>query len=233
VRRRAQIDIVAAKPAVIGRYIHDVPRFASGKVLKVNTSFEKLLTVHLRELGCPNSFFDYHFSGRFDFSSVKVSLVTSRPGNSSGLLVESSGLLRLRSIVSKMKDIRSDMLKNGVHLEYCAGSIGWLNAKWLKEFYDCATGRSRLGLAEHDCPIADVSVIFPTDKDIEECDEYSRTVAKGNIGSYMSWTNATDEVRALFHHYKSKDEGKLFHMKLLLGLDAKNRNALPYFVYVG
>jgi hypothetical protein len=107
----------------------------------VNTKFEKLLTVHLRELGCPKSFLERHFSGRFDFSAVRVQLVTSRPGAASGPLAESSGLLRLRRTVLEMDGIRSKILKHGLRLECCTGSVGWLNEQWLREFCDVASGK--------------------------------------------------------------------------------------------
>ncbi|KAK9897498.1 phospholipase D/nuclease [Cystobasidium minutum MCA 4210] len=213
-------------------YIHDVPRYASNKALAPNTAFEKLLTVHLRDLSVPSSFFDFHFSGRFDFSSVKVHLVTSRPGISSGLLAESNGLLRLRKIVSELEE-RSEMIKNGVSLEYCSGSIGHLSDKWLKEFYDCAIGRKLVSLAKLDCDIPPIEVVFPTYTDVEECDDLARTVASKNIGCHMNWGNAREEIQRIFRHYKSKDPGKLFHMKFLMALNAKDRDAVPYYVYVG
>lgn len=166
-----------AYASVSQRYIHDLPRYASNKALPPNTAFEKLLTVHLRELSVPSTFFDLHFSGRFDFSSVKVHLITSKPGISSGLLAESNGLLRLRRIITELEE-RSEMIKNGVVIEYCSGSVGHLNDKWLKEFYDCAIGRKLVGLAKLDCDIPPVEVVFPTYTDVEECDDLARTVRR-------------------------------------------------------
>jgi tyrosyl-DNA phosphodiesterase-1 len=161
------------------RYIHDLPRYASNKALSPNTSFEKLLTSHLRDLNVPDTFFNLHFSGRFDFSRVKVHLITSRPGLSSGILSESSGLLRLRKIIStELGEERKEMIKNGVKIEYCAGSIGHLNDKWLKEFYDCAIGRKMLSLAKLECDVPDISLVFPTYDDVEACDELSRMVSE-------------------------------------------------------
>ena len=158
------------------RYIHDLPRFSSNKALKVNTKFEKLLTVHLRELGCPKSFLERHFSGRFDFSAVRVQLVTSRPGAASGPLAESSGLLRLRRTVLEMDGIRSEILKHGLRLECCTGSVGWLNEQWLREFCDVASGKTRLEKVSRDCKVPDVRVVFPTYEDVDGCDELARKV---------------------------------------------------------
>lgn len=178
------------------RYIHDLPRYASKKALQPNTAFEKLLTVHLEGLAVPSSFFDLHFSGRFDFSSVKVHLITSRPGLSSGPLAESSGLLRLRKVVSDLEE-RSEMIKEGVHLEYCAGSIGHLNDKWLKEFYDCAIGRKVVPLAKMDCDIPSVEVVFPTYTDVEECDEMARKVRGASTALEIGQLNLAFVDRSL------------------------------------
>ena len=135
--------------------------------------------MHLKELGVPSSFFDKHFSGRFDFSSVRVQLITSRPGSCSGPLAESSGILRLRKIVSNLEPgVRGEMLKNGVRLAYCAGSIGWMEDKWLKEFYDCAIGKARLKLADYGCEIPDVQIVFPTFEDVEKSDTIARLVGR-------------------------------------------------------
>ena len=162
--------------------MHDLPRYASNKALSPNTSFEKLFTVHLRDLNVPTSFLDLHFSGRFDFSAIKVHLLTSRPGLSSGILSESSGLLRLKKIISEyLVEERIEMLKNGIHLEICSGSIGHLNDKWLKEFFDCASGKKFLKLAKLDCDIPSIEIVFPTYTDVEKCDEVARTVSFFNL----------------------------------------------------
>lgn len=174
----------------MSRYIHDVPRYASEKSLEVSTNFEKLLTVHLRELAVPVTFLDMHFSGRFDFSRVKVQLITSKPGSSRGLLAESNGLLRLRRAVADL-DERSEMVKNGVHLEYCSGSVGHLNDKWLKEFYDCAIGRKFINLAKMDCEVPPCSVVFPTYDDVKACDELARSVCAFGHGHLISEVELT------------------------------------------
>lgn len=49
----------------------------------------------------------------------------------------------------------------------------------------------------------------------------------------MNWGNAREEIQRIFRHYKSKDPGKLFHMKLMIALNAKDRDAMPYYIYVG
>ena len=68
------------------------------------------------------------------------------------------------------------MLRDGVKLEYCAGSIGWMEDKWLKEFYDCAIGKTRLKLSDFGCDVPDVSIPFPTFKDVENRDVIARKV---------------------------------------------------------
>ena len=49
----------------------------------------------------------------------------------------------------------------------------------------------------------------------------------------MNWGNAREEIQKIFRHYKSKDPGKLFHMKFLMALNAKDRDAMPYYIYFG
>lgn len=49
----------------------------------------------------------------------------------------------------------------------------------------------------------------------------------------MNWGNAREEIRRLFMHYKSKDPGKLFHMKLLIATNSKDYHALPFYIYIG
>lgn len=49
----------------------------------------------------------------------------------------------------------------------------------------------------------------------------------------MNWGNAREEIQKCFSHFKSKDPGKLFHMKLMIALDPKNYHSLPYYIYVG
>ena len=186
----------------------------------------------MQQLCIPEDYLKDRFTGRFDFSSVRVQLVTSKPGVSSGESTEDSGMLMLRRAVGEYDDLRKEMLRKGVILEYCA-SIGHLREKWLKEFYDSAIARSRLTLAEHDCPVPPVRVVFPTETNVKAWDKTSRDAAKGNIGAYLDWTNAEPEVRAIFHEYRGKVPKFGFHMKMLLALDASDDKALPFYVYVG
>lgn len=72
---------------------------------------------------------------------------------------------------------RKEIIRDGMHLEICSGSIGHLNDKWLKEFFDCAGGKKRLTLAKLDCDIPSIEIVFPTYTDVEKCDELARTVS--------------------------------------------------------
>lgn len=49
----------------------------------------------------------------------------------------------------------------------------------------------------------------------------------------MNWGNAREDIQKIFRHYKSKDSGKLFHMKLMMALNEKDRDAPPYYIYIG
>jgi tyrosyl-DNA phosphodiesterase-1 len=49
----------------------------------------------------------------------------------------------------------------------------------------------------------------------------------------MNWGNAREEIQRIFGHFKSKDPGKLFHMKFMMALNAKDDHALPFYIYVG
>ena len=56
------------------------------------------------------------------------------------------------------------------------------------------------------------------------------------MGCHMAWDKAPKELQELFHHYRSKDDGRLAHQKLIMVLDTSagsNSAALPHYVYVG
>lgn len=58
-------------------------------------------------------------------------------------------------------------------------------------------------------------------------------VAAKNIGCHMNWGNAREDIQKLFSHFKSKDLGKLFHMKLMIAINPNDYHGLPYYIYVG
>lgn len=47
------------------------------------------------------------------------------------------------------------------------------------------------------------------------------------------WDQVAEDLQRLFHHYKSRDTGRLFHAKLIMALDPSDRSAYPHYLYIG
>jgi len=77
-------------------YLHDLPKVPSRSTSEPS-SFEASLLAHMQALGTPDVFLD-SIRGIYDYSTVKVYLVTSIPGVCSGAKAEQHGLLRFRRI---------------------------------------------------------------------------------------------------------------------------------------
>ncbi len=223
-------------------YIHDLPKRRS-RTSAPPSSFEADLLAHLQALNVPEEFLD-SVRELYDFSSVKVQLVTSAPGTYSGVArAEKHGLLRLRRVVMDLGvDLRRKKREGALRLEVCAASVGNLSARWLDGFYDCALGRKYLEVAAAggaDCDVPDLKLFFPTTGDVGAANEDARRAAS-NIGCHTRpWNRAPVAIKKIFHHYRSKDPGRLFHQKLIAAYDPRGRSsssaaaAAPYYVYVG
>jgi hypothetical protein len=53
------------------------------------------------------------------------------------------------------------------------------------------------------------------------------------MGSYVQWETAPDHIKLLYHHYRSKDDGIMFHQKFILAYHHDQPSAVPFFIYVG
>lgn len=213
-------------------YIHDLPKLPVRK--KPSSDFETGLLAHLQALGTPQEFLD-SIQGRYDYSSVKVQLVTSVPGVHSGTKAENHGLLRLRRVVKDLDlNLARAKSKNQLRLEVCAASIGNLNAKWLDGFFDCAIGRKRIQVPETDCDVpSELKIFYPTTEDVNDANGEPQP-GSGNIGCHTRpWPAAPKAVQNLFHHYHSKDAGRIFHQKLIMAYNPDDPAAVPRYVYVG
>ncbi|CZT07545.1 uncharacterized protein RAG0_12942 [Rhynchosporium agropyri] len=212
-------------------YIHDFPK----RTLRTKadlTPFETDLLSHLTALGTPECFVD-SIQGLYDYSTVKVHLTTSVPGVCSGDKAENHGLLRLRRIILGLDLKLSEKVSKNVRLEICAASIGNISAKWLNGFNDCVMGRAALVAGDDLRPVPDLKLFYPTVGDVKTADSSSQDAAS-NIGCHLRpWIDAPNAVKRIFHHYRSKDTGKLFHQKLILAYNPQDTNAAPYFVYIG
>lgn len=215
-------------------YIHDIPKLPA---LKSSTSdFESELLAHLQALGTPQEFID-SIQGQYDYSAVRVQLVTSVPGVHSGAKAERHGLLRLRRVIMDfgLKLARAKS-KEELRLEVCAASIGNLNAKWLDGFFDCAIGRGFVEVPEpaDNCEVPkELKIFYPTTEDVNDASGEPQP-GSANIGCHTRpWASAPKAVKDLFHHYHSKDPGRIFHQKLLIAYNPHDATALPYYVYVG
>lgn len=213
-------------------YIHDLPKRPSRESV-ISSPFEANLLEHLQALKVPVQFLE-SIKGMYDYSTVKVHLVTSVPGISAGAKAEKHGLLRLRRVIKDLGvDLRRKKRDGALQLEVCAASIGNLSAKWLDGFYDCALGRKYLEVTEGHCDVPDLKLFYPTVSDVRRADDSAR-LAASNIGCHTRpWISAPDAIKRIFHHYKSKDAGRLFHQKLIVAYDPRDSAVAPYYVYIG
>jgi len=217
-------------------YIHDVPKQPKQKA-NASAGFETDLLAHLQHLGTPEEFVD-SIRGLYDYSTVKVNLVTSVPGVCAGNKAERHGLLRLRRVLLDLELELLGQKGNGqFQLEVCTASVGDLNAKWLTGFYDCALGKEDISIsnADNDYKVPDFKLFYPTVGDVKSAHELAQEAAS-NIGCHTRpWNKASDEIKNLFHHYESKDRGRLFHQKLILAYDPSDKmdSSLPYYIYLG
>ncbi|PVH71858.1 phospholipase D/nuclease [Cadophora sp. DSE1049] len=212
-------------------YIHDLPKRAS-RSKTASSSFEADLLSHLSALSVPEAFIQ-SIQGIYDYSKVKVHLTTSVPGVCSGAKAEKHGLLRLRRIVNGL-NLELPRMGNGrMRLDLCAASIGRLTATWLNSFNDCALGKGRITTGDENQAVPDIKLFYPTVGDVKSADPLSQDAAS-NIGCHIHpWAEAPNAIKRIFHHYQSKDTGKLFHQKLILAYDPRDTTAPPYYVYIG
>ncbi|KAF8847027.1 phospholipase D/nuclease [Acephala macrosclerotiorum] len=266
-------------------YIHDLPKLPS-RAQHGLSPFEIDLLAHLQALGTPDAFVA-SVRGMYDYSTVKVHLVTSIPGVCSGVKAEKHGLLRLRRVVQDLNlrsthneiegaetrslvdteafgdDERDDDLdapqstirplfrsppgkgtfdkdrqdslcnKEELRLEVCTASIGDLSGKWLHGFHSCALGRKTIEVAGKGCDVPDLRLFYPTVGDVKGAYQSAQRGAS-NIGCHTRpWEMAPDVIKNLFHHYKSKDTGRLFHQKLIIAYSLRDTTAPPNYIYVG
>ena len=217
-------------------YIHDVPKLHAQKK-HVLTDFETDLLAHLQHLSTPDDFID-SIRGLYDYSTVKVHLVTSVPGVCAGIKAEKHGLLRLRRVLLDLQLKLPDKKTAGnLQLEVCTASVGDLNAKWLSGFHDCALGKEFFPVSEsnNDYEVPDMKLFYPSVSDVKSADELAQEAAS-NIGCHTRpWNKASNEIKQIFHHYESKDKGRLFHQKLILAYDPSDKaiTSPPYYLYIG
>lgn len=145
------------------------------------STFETDLLAHLAALGAPVEFIN-PIRGKYDYSTVKVHLVSSVPGTYSGSRARDSGLLCLREIISSLDLKLANKKRQGkLQLEVCAASLGNLSARWLDGFYDCALGQKYLEVVE-DCDVpSDLKLFYPAIEDVRSADEEAQHGAS-NIG---------------------------------------------------
>ena len=165
-------------------YIHDLPKFSSRSTSEPS-DFEAGLLTHLKALGTPDVFVD-SIRGWYDYSTVKVHLVTSAPGVCAGVKAEKHGLLRLRRVVKDLNLELPQKKSADLRLEICMASIGKLSAKWLNGFNDCALGKEKINVANEDCAVPDLKLFYPSVGDVSPSfSEYYSLLEM----SYMSWDN--------------------------------------------
>lgn len=214
-------------------YIHDLPKLSGKSRKRPMTEFEDGLMSHLRLLRVPEDFVE-SIEGLYDYSSIKVHLITSVPGTFSGSKAERHGLLRLRNVVKTLNlGLPAKKSRGNVHVEVCTASIGNLNTKWLNGFHDCVLGKKDIAVASANSRAPEIKIVFPTSKNVESASAVARHGAS-NIGCHTRpWPSAPNDLKALFHHYKSKDPGCLFHQKLIAVYDQTDKAKPPHYIYIG
>ncbi|KAI8633533.1 tyrosyl-DNA phosphodiesterase I [Xylariaceae sp. FL1651] len=213
-------------------YIHDVPKLSFPKS-RSPSGFEADILSHMEALGAPEAFID-SIRGEYDYSTVKVHLVTSVPGTCAGVKAEQHGLLRFRRVVKQLDLKLSDKEASGhLQLEVCTASVGNLTAKWLSGFHSCALGKDVLHADDNAREVPKLKLFYPTVQNVKSADQTAQWAAS-NIGCHTRpWNTAPVEVKRIFHHYESKDRGKLFHQKFILAYNPCDTTQLPYYIYVG
>lgn len=125
--------------------------------------------------------------------------------------------------------------EGNLRLEVCTASVGNLSAKWLDGFYDCALGNESISATRDTYTVPDILLFYPTTGDVKGAHESAQEAAS-NIGCHIRpWDDAPQAVKRIFRHYKSKDEGRLFHQKLILCFNPHDDavSQPPYYVYLG
>lgn len=89
-------------------------------------------------------------------------------------------------------------------------------------------------MAAEGCSVPPVLKIFyPSVSDVKKAHQSAQDAAS-NIGCHTRpWDSTPQEIKRLFHHYESKDVGRLFHQKFILAYNPKDSEAPPYYVYIG
>jgi len=217
-------------------YIHDLPKLAL-RARVAAASFEDDFFTHLEALNTPSTFLS-SIKGLYDFSKVKVHLITSTPGVKAGSEASKHGLLRLRQTVQSLNLNLASKPPSKLKLEVCMASIGNLKSKWLNEFRSCALGTPSPAVADPDDPVPDINLFYPSISDVRDKASASAREGASNIGCHLlPWNDAPTAIKQIFHHYESKDLGCLFHQKFILAYDPTgtdaNEEAKPYYLYIG
>ncbi|KAI1333312.1 tyrosyl-DNA phosphodiesterase-domain-containing protein [Xylariaceae sp. FL0255] len=206
-------------------YIHDCPKLSEPS-RSSPAGFEADLLAHMAVLGAPEQFLA-SIRGVYDYSGVKVYLITSVPGVCAGAKAEQHGLLRLRRVIKQLG------LPPFEKLEVCTASVGNISAKWLSMFDECVRGKDTLKATYGLSTVPDMKLFYPTVSDVKNASEVARQGAS-NIGCHIRpWDTAPIEIKRIFHHYESKDKGCLFHQKFILAYNPKAQDKPPCFVYIG
>lgn len=226
-------------------FVVDLPLLpASCKKGEPTPEFEQELFEHATLLGCPSSFVTAIF-GKYDYSRIEsrgIKFVSSVPGSHSGETAAMYGALRLRTVVAPLVEGHSD-----VDMEICTASIGGMQHDWLRSMYHAFTGGQYDNESEADIPER-FRITYPTRSDVDASRTFSRQGAS-QMGCHAKWPETNETIKAMFHHYKSKDQaegdpmegedgaGCLFHQKLYMampeGTKVTDNTTRPLWIYIG
>ncbi|GAA5851933.1 hypothetical protein JCM8547_000103 [Rhodosporidiobolus lusitaniae] len=208
-------------------FIMSFPLLVNGQTAEP-TEFEAHLLHMMGELDCPDSFVR-SIRGKYDYSATvnRVHLVLSTPGVKTGGPARNYGVLRLGELAKELISPRL-IKEDRIALEICIASLGTLKDEWAKKVDWVLKGKGADKLAklidrerEDKLSEPEWTVVYPTKKTVNECSEEVQ-VAASNIGCAIrtsQWDHTPLSTRSMFHDYRSKDCGRLFHQKSILWLD--------------
>ncbi|KAJ7584572.1 hypothetical protein C8J56DRAFT_951369 [Mycena floridula] len=194
--------------------------------------FQSQMLSHIQSLGAPNSFIA-SIQNCYDLNGLKCSLVVSAPGTYGGPRTNPGsgnqyGLLRLNALVQS-NGFTSD--PDNLILNSCTGTTGNLDEGFMRTVHQAACGN--LTLQETSLTKDMVVIVYPTRQDVEASIQgRDPACEQGSIRAVAWEQETTDVIKGMFHHYSSKDAGRLFHNKQIFPTlrDAKSDDPPPWMV---
>ncbi|KAJ7593549.1 tyrosyl-DNA phosphodiesterase-domain-containing protein [Mycena floridula] len=213
-------------------YFQDFPpRQANHVPTPEADEFQSQLFAHIEALGAP-PVFTASIRNRYDLNGLKVALILSERGTYGGPqspgLGEDYGLLRLNSLV-RANGYRCKLSK--LVLNSCTGSTGHLKEDFMRAVHQAACGR--LDLEPTTLKKDMVVIVYPTWKDVQASPDGEGPACEQSSIKAAEWPKTSDTIKGMFHHYSSKDTGRLFHNKQIFPTRKDRLGDPPRWMVVG